>query len=88
MSGDDDLYEMAEELDEAAKLCNDECGEWWSMLAAMWPRVRDGASGEFQAAYEKELRSEHKRFKDEFRIVEEIETREVKHRTVHHESEW
>lgn len=84
---DDNLYELAEELNDAAELCNDECGEWWAMLAVMWPRVRDAASNEFEEAYKKELRREHKRFKDEFRIEEETETQTVTYRTVKHESE-
>lgn len=84
---DDDLYELADELKEAALLCNDECGEWWNMLACMWPAVRDGASTEFEEAYKKELRAEHKRFKEEFRIEEESETTTVTYRTIKHCSE-
>ena len=85
---DNDLFQMAEELEQASQLCDDECGEWWSKLAALWPSVRDGASDEFCDAYKKELREEHKRYKTEFRIVEHTETRTFVVRTLEHESEW
>lgn len=84
---DDDLYEIADELNDAARLCDDECGEWWSLLTDMWPRIRDGASDEFEEAYKKELRREYERFKNEFRIEEITETQTVTYRTVKHESE-
>ena len=86
---DDDLAAFAEELTDAAGLCNDELGEWWSMLANMWPRVRDCASDDFEDAYKRELREEYKRFKDEFWIedVTETETVTVTHRTLRHESD-
>ena len=85
---DEDLYDIVEELKYAAELCDDECGEWWAMLAAMWPRVRDSASCEFEEIYKKELRSEYNRFKSEFRIVEETETQQITYRVLQHESEW
>jgi hypothetical protein len=84
----DDLYEMATELEQAAELDGAELGEWWSALAGLVPRVFDGASEEFQAAFEKELRSEYKRLKEEFRIEETTETKTVTYRELKHESEW
>ena len=84
---DDDLYNMADELSDAARLCHDECGEWWTLLSDMWPRVCDAASDEFEEAYKKELRREYKRFKDEFRIEEVTETQTITYRAVKHESE-
>jgi hypothetical protein len=85
-----DLYEMATELEQAAELEGAELGEWWSALAGLVPRVFDGASEEFQAAFEKELRAEYKRLKEEFRIKEwtDTETRTIAHRELQHESEW
>jgi hypothetical protein len=84
----DDLYEMATELEQAAELEGAELGEWWSALAGLIPRVFDGASEEFRSAFEKELRSEHKRLKEEFRIEETTETKTVTYRELKHESEW
>ena len=83
-----DLYEMATELEQAAELDGSELGEWWAALAGLIPRVFDGASEEFQTAFEKELRSEHKRLKEEFRIEETTETKTVTYRELKHESEW
>jgi hypothetical protein len=83
-----DLYEIATELEQAAELEGAELGEWWAALAGLIPRVFDGASEEFQAAFEKELRAEHKRFKEEFRIEETTETKTVTYRELKHESEW
>ena len=84
---DNELHKFADELNEAAELCDDECGEWWSMLAAMWPRVRDAASSEFEAAYKQELRTEYQRFKDEFSIIEERATQTITYRRVRHYTE-
>ncbi len=84
----DDLYEMATELEQAAELEGTELGEWWAALAGLIPRVWDGASEEFQAAFEKELRSEHKRLKEEFRIEETTKTKSVSFRELKHKSEW
>jgi hypothetical protein len=83
----DDFGEMADELDDAASLCDDEVGEWWQALARMWPRVCDGASEEFLAAYKKELSSEHQRFKEEFQITQVTETQEVSYRIIQHYTE-
>ena len=84
----DDLYEMATELEQAAELEGAEIGEWWAALAGLIPRVFDGASKEFKAAFEKELRSEYKRLKEEFRIEEVTKTQTVTYRELKHESEW
>lgn len=79
----DNFGEMADELDDAASLCDDEVGEWWQALARMWPRVCDGASEEFLEAYKKELSSEHQRFKEEFQIITQVtETQEVIYRII------
>lgn len=85
---ENDLYEMATELEQAAELEGAELGEWWAALAGLIPRVFDGASEEFRAAFEQELRSEHKRLKEEFRIEETTETKTVTYRELKHESEW
>lgn len=85
-----DLYDLAAELQQAAALEGAELGEWWAALAGLIPRVFDGASEEFQAAYEKELRAEHARLKEEFRIEDftDTETRTVTYRELRHISEY
>jgi hypothetical protein len=84
----DDFYEMAAELELAAELEGSELGEWWAKLASLVPRVFDCASKEFLEAFEKELRGEYKRLKEEFRIEETTETKTVTYRKLTHESEW
>jgi hypothetical protein len=84
----DELAAMVEELADAATLSNDECGKWWQMLSAMWPGVLDCASDEYVKEHEIALISEHKRFKDHFRIVETTETQTVTVRKLQHESEY
>lgn len=66
----EEIDEKAEDLQEAAGYSRDECGEWWSALAALVPRYRDGASEKFAAAIESEIDLEHARFKSEFTFVE------------------
>lgn len=83
----EEIDSKADDLREAAELCNDECGEWWQALANLVPRYRDGASDRFAAALEAEIITEHGRLKDEFRIVEEDVTRIVTERRLVHESE-
>ena len=72
-----DMYEIIADLEEAAEYSDDELGEWWRGLVNLWPRVVNGGSNEFLLAYEKEVREEHKRLKEEFELVEETVTREV-----------
>lgn len=86
----DDLHDLAAELRQAAALEGAELGEWWAALADLLPMVADGASDEFAAAYEKELRAEHQRFKEEFRIDNwtDTETRTVTYRELRHISEY
>ena len=80
------IYSMARELEEAAKLSNDELGEWWSGLADILPLACSGSS-EFQAAYTKELQFEYERLKQDFRIVESVETQKVTTRRLIHYTE-
>jgi len=82
-----DLYKMATELEQAAELEGSELGEWWMKLVGLIPRVFDCSSKKFQAAFEKELRTEYKRFKEEFRIVEKTETKTITYKQLKHESE-
>jgi len=82
-----DLDEIAEELERAGQMSNDELGEWWIGLASLLPRVRDGASLDFKKAYAKQLRSEYKRLKNEFRIVETTETQTITSRELRHFTE-
>jgi predicted secreted protein len=80
----DDLYEMAEELGQAADLEGSEVGEWWSALSALVPRVFDAASDEFREAFEKELRSQYLMFKEEYSIVETTKYMAVTSRKLRH----
>lgn len=66
---DADTQEIAEDLQTAAEMCMDETGEWWSFLADS-ERCSSYGSEEFRAAFEKELRAEHKRLKTEFHYRE------------------
>tara|TARA_R110000803_G_scaffold73451_1_gene137307 strand:+ start:213 stop:479 length:267 start_codon:yes stop_codon:yes gene_type:complete len=84
----DELAAMAEELAAAGRLSNDEFGEWWQLLSEMWPMVTTMGSIEFERAYEAELISEHKQFKDHYRIIETTETQTVTVRKLQHESEY
>lgn len=72
------LRQMIEDLREAAQIEGTELGEWWHALIGLYPRIVDGGSEEFKKAFEKELVAEHKRLKEEFKIVETTETRIVK----------
>lgn len=74
-----ELHDMADDLRDAAQLCNDELGEYWEALANLHPRALDG-SGEFAEAFEKELASEWQRLQDDFEIKETTETREFTYR--------
>lgn len=82
-----EINKKADELLEASGLCDDECGEWWYALASLVPRYRDVASDQFAAEIEAEIILEHKRFKDEFRVVESERQYTVKERRLVHESE-
>ena len=81
------LSEIKEELEDAANLCCDELGEWWTALADLYPCIIDGGSKEFLEAYEKEMVNEYERFKSEFKIIEETETRSTTNKRLVHESE-
>jgi hypothetical protein len=83
-----DLYEMASELQKSAQYDGSELREWWEVLASLVPRVFDCASEEFRLAFEKELRSEYKRLKEEFRLVTTTETQTITYYELQHESEW
>lgn len=74
------IEQMCEELEEAAALEGSECGEWWSSLCQLQHGIINGASEEFRAAWEKELRAEHARFKKDFQFVEEEVTHTYKER--------
>lgn len=87
MSIKDDVNEAAEELLEASRLCNDECGEWFAALAALVPRYRDAASDDFATALETEILLEYRRWQEEFRIEEEVVTEKRTYRTVKHFTE-
>lgn len=76
----DDFYEMATDLEQAAQIDGTELGEWWAALAGLVPSVIDGASEEFLAAFEKEIRAQHKRLKEEFYVEETTETKTVTYR--------
>lgn len=67
----DRLEEMCGDLRDAASLCNDEQGEWWTALANVLDRVTDCGSMSFQRAYAKEVRKEHKHLKKNFEILEQ-----------------
>lgn len=84
----DDFYEMASELQKVARYDGSELREWWEALASLVPRVFDCASEEFRSAFEKELRCEYKRLKEEFRIVATTETQTITYYELQHESEW
>ena len=77
-----EMIDMIEDLNEAANLSNDECGEWWASLASLWPRVRDAASTEFLRAYEVEVMCEHAHLKAHFEIVETTRTHTVTDQTL------
>ncbi len=67
----DEIEAMADELEEAASLDGTENGEWWRVLARMGQAIDYGASDKFKKAWIAEVKSEHKRLKRDFRIVEE-----------------
>jgi hypothetical protein len=81
------ISEMAVELERASELEGSELGEWWGSLARMVPRYIDCASEEFKLAFESEIKMEYARFKEEFRVVETIETRTEKRIELLHVSE-
>lgn len=60
----------ADELRDAAEMCNDEMGEWWESLVNLVPKYRDGASVGFATAIELEIVSEYQRLKEEFTIID------------------
>ena len=78
----EELRRMVDDLDDAASLLNDELGEWWRSLAALYPMIIDFGSEEFIAVYEKELQAEHVRLKEEFRIEEISVTTTIKRRVL------
>ncbi len=69
-----DIDEKADDLREAAAMCNDEGGEWWVALTDLVPGYRDGASEQFSAAIEAEILREHRRLREEFRVEERERT--------------
>lgn len=83
-----DIDEMAEELADAATLCDNELGEWWAALAGLVPHYRDGRSREFTKAVEAEITEQYECLKADFRIVETEVTRvETVRQLLHYEEE-
>lgn len=70
--------EMAEELEDAARLDGSEVGEQWQSLSSAETAARYG-SDEFRDAWEKEVREQYEHFTTNFRIVTRKETREVEY---------
>ena len=74
------------ELSEYSQLQNDELGELCELLEAIWYRTPYGISEGFQDAIAKEILAQLDNFKTYSRIVETIETKEIK-QTIR-ELEW
>ena len=70
------IDEMLEELESAATLEGSEVGEQWQALVNC-RAAADYGSKEFREAYEKEVQKQYTHLKENFRIVERRETREV-----------
>lgn len=81
------IVDMASELEDAAGLDRSELGEWWTALVGLIPRVFDSASKEFRDAFENEIKSEHKRLKEEFILEEIMETAKYRILILKHKSE-
>ena len=72
----EEIEDKAEELAEMAPLDGSENGEWWAALAGMSRFLHYAASDRFVKAWIAEVKSEHKRFKRDFEVTEEV--REIK----------
>jgi len=78
------LQSLAADLEDAACISTDEQSEWWATLAALLPLFSYYGSKEFWEAYIKQLREEHARFKEEYRIEVVTKTRTDRHRVLKH----
>lgn len=84
----DNVRHLVSELEEASEIEGTELGQWWGLLASIYSHSIDCGSPAFRESLDAEIRSEHKRLKEEFRVVESTETRTVTYRELRHESEW
>ncbi len=83
----EEIEEMVSKLDEVKNLERSELGEWWDALVALQSSIFDFGSETFIEAYRKELASECKRLKKEYRVVEKTVTRTFTYKELKHKSE-
>lgn len=77
-----DYREIADELEELSSMEGTELGEYWAGLAGLHNRATDCASDEFLVALEKEMLEQYNWIKENTKIVEVEETRNVKYRSL------
>lgn len=76
------LLKMAQELEEAAGLEGTELGDYWDALAKFARYAIHDASENLRQAFAAEVEEQHDILTTEYEIVEEVEMRPVKIRTL------
>lgn len=69
-----EMDEIVDELEAAASEEGTECGECWAGICCLWRVGQDGCNAGFLEALEKEIRDQHKWFRENFTWIQHEKT--------------